>query len=1098
MKKLFTHFCLLGLLVWNTNTKAQVINGLIQHFKFDNSYTNEAGNVTFSASSFTTDREGNANSAIAISYSTQSQATIPGLPYGSAPRTISFWAKANQFFGLNYDPVFTYGTGTSNNAFSGCFSADRVLISAHTSHATWILGFGNQNVAGTWYHFTMTYDGTNAKIYRNGVLLGSEPRTWNTINNNDIFKLGLGVAGEQWFSGAIDDLKIFDRAIDATEALQLYQGDIDVCSNLLAYYNFDDPYNLSDHTETIPFTTTDPMYHISATAGRVNYALQTYQQATQPRTISLPGLPTGNNPRTIVFWLYTSSQFSVTQTFFSYGAAANAQTFGLYNNASGKLVFYGYGAGNDVTTSATISRNTWTQIAVVHNSNMVKIYTNGVLRHSFIPANTLNTASSTFKIGSFDGGVDDLAIYSRALSFAEIEHLYINGALNCPFPAGTNSFPVEYTFDNTLNNTDGLNNFVDNGLSFVNDRSANPQKALAIDVNKVTTANISILPKGSAARSVSLWYKVNSNSGNPGIFNYGGSEALEKFGLYLGATGNPIFQASGTDHAFGGNYAANTWHQAIVTYDGTVVKMYMNGTLLGSQPYTLATAGSNNFKLGNGAALNVDDLKIYDSALSQIEIYNSFNSTSSSSLPVLNLSSVSTTITTANIAYQINPNGGIATSVINYGLSNNNLSSQTSGFYATGASPTNSSAIISGLLPNTTYYYQVVVTNSVGTTSSAINSFTTSDASQITEYRFNNTHTDINGNNSFDVPGTSFVADRNANANAALNLPLAGVISATISGLPSGNASRSVSIWYKVTTNADYPGIFGYGANAANQKFGLYLGPNGNPIFQAYGNDKDFGSNYMANTWNHAVLTFDGLTIKMYMNGILLGQQAYTLSTASSSVFSLGSQTLTILSVDDLKLFDYALTAAEVNNLYNYNVAVLPVNLLSFTAKAQQNQAILNWLTASETNNSHFVVKHSTNAVDFVELSKVSAKGVNDASYQYIHNQATKGLNYYQLLQVDNDGKTTVLGTKTLNFGLAPSDINVSLNPTTNLANISFAEGTFHSAKLLNVNGQVLHKAEISKTQQSLTFSLSNYPSGVYFVHLLGDSQSAFQKIIKQ
>ncbi|GAB1464202.1 hypothetical protein [Pedobacter sp.] len=57
MRKIFTTSYLLVLLIWTSHLKAQVTNGLIQHFKFDNSYSNEAGNISFSATSFTTDRE---------------------------------------------------------------------------------------------------------------------------------------------------------------------------------------------------------------------------------------------------------------------------------------------------------------------------------------------------------------------------------------------------------------------------------------------------------------------------------------------------------------------------------------------------------------------------------------------------------------------------------------------------------------------------------------------------------------------------------------------------------------------------------------------------------------------------------------------------------------------------------------------------------------------------------------------------------------------------------------------------------------------------------------------------------------------------------
>ncbi|MBB4807511.1 hypothetical protein HNP38_002817 [Chryseobacterium defluvii] len=420
--------CLLFLIFQFVN--AQVTNGLIQSFRFNNNYTNDAGDVTFSTTSLTADRDGVPNSAINITYSSQSQAVIPGLPYGSSPRTIAFWAKANSFSGLNYDPVFTYGTGTPGNSCGGSFSADRVMFLGHTDNLTLILG--NQNVAGAWYHFIMTYDGTAAKIYRNGSLLGQLDKSWNTINNNDIFRLGVGVGGEQWFSGAVDELKIYNRALDSSEAVELYKGEIRLCDNVAGYFGFNA--SASSHNGSSVFTTTDPVYPVMYTPDRNNMgngALQTFQAATQPRAASIPGLPVGNSARTIAFWMKTSTAFTSQPTYFTYGNNANNQTFGLYSATNGNLVFQGFGAGNDVViTNSQLALNNWYHIAVVYNSYTVKVYVNGVLRHSFSNA-ALNTGNSAFRIGSFNGAVDDLLIYSRALSFGEIESLYSNGIVSC-------------------------------------------------------------------------------------------------------------------------------------------------------------------------------------------------------------------------------------------------------------------------------------------------------------------------------------------------------------------------------------------------------------------------------------------------------------------------------------------------------------------------------------------------------------------------------------------------------------------------------------------------------------------------------------------
>lgn len=202
-------------------TTASLPNSLIADYRFDFGYSDINNNNPFTANSgtsFTTDRNGNVNSALSIN-NTGITAVIPGLPYGNSPRTISFWAKTTSMW-PSYNMTFSYGQSSGSSACGGSFNGSIVEF----------LGYGNNfsansaNTNNTWYYFTYTYDGTTAKIYKNGTLLTSTPKTWNTLNNNNIFKLGVGVGGELSFIGAIDDLKIHNYVISDAQITQLYLG----------------------------------------------------------------------------------------------------------------------------------------------------------------------------------------------------------------------------------------------------------------------------------------------------------------------------------------------------------------------------------------------------------------------------------------------------------------------------------------------------------------------------------------------------------------------------------------------------------------------------------------------------------------------------------------------------------------------------------------------------------------------------------------------------------------------------------------------------------------------------------------------------------
>jgi hypothetical protein len=94
----------------------------------------------------------------------------------------------------------------------------------------------------------------------------------------------------------------------------------------------------------------------------------------------------------------------------------------------------------------------------------------------------------------------------------------------------------------------------------------------------------------------------------------------------------------------------------------------------------------------------------------------------------------------------------------------------------------------------------------------------------------------------------------------------------------------------------------------------------------------------------------------------------------------------------------------------------LPVTLLQYEAAVDRSSVILDWQTADEDDNAFFRVLHSTDGIAFAPLTELSGQGTTDylSTYRYAHATPAVGLNYYQLEQVDFDGTTTVLGTRSV------------------------------------------------------------------------------------
>ena len=90
------------------------------------------------------------------------------------------------------------------------------------------------------------------------------------------------------------------------------------------------------------------------------------------------------------------------------------------------------------------------------------------------------------------------------------------------------------------------------------------------------------------------------------------------------------------------------------------------------------------------------------------------------------------------------------------------------------------------------------------------------------------------------------------------------------------------------------------------------------------------------------------------------------------------------------------------------SVTPLPVELLSFKPNCINNQTVLKWATASEINNSHFEIQHSTDGETWNTIDSVEGAGnsVVEINYQYlVENPNTyQEFDYYRLKQVDYDG----------------------------------------------------------------------------------------------
>ncbi len=99
-------------------------------------------------------------------------------------------------------------------------------------------------------------------------------------------------------------------------------------------------------------------------------------------------------------------------------------------------------------------------------------------------------------------------------------------------------------------------------------------------------------------------------------------------------------------------------------------------------------------------------------------------------------------------------------------------------------------------------------------------------------------------------------------------------------------------------------------------------------------------------------------------------------------------------------------TAKKLTTIVSVQGEIVPVELAAFTAKSRENEVVLNWQTATETNNLGFVVERKRTGSDWLNVGYVKGHGtvVSPHQYSFTQNELELGRYEYRLKQLDSDG----------------------------------------------------------------------------------------------
>jgi hypothetical protein len=190
-------------------------------------------------------------------------------------------------------------------------------------------------------------------------------------------------------------------------------------------------------------------------------------------------------------------------------------------------------------------------------------------------------------------------------------------------------------------------------------------------------------------------------------------------------------------------------------------------------------------------------------------------------------------------------------------------------------------------------------------------------------------------------------------------------------------------------------------------------------------------------------------------------------------------------------------------------VGPLPIQMASFAANVvRDNQVEVAWRTASETNNYGFeIYRKRGDAGEWAKTGFVQGHGTTLApqSYSYVDAGLSFGKYYYQIKQIDLDGKSETFSPMEVTVGAVAEKLTLAqnypnpFNPSTVIEFVVPMSG-HATMKVYNVLGQEVatlfdRNAEAGRIN-STRFDASNLPSGLYFYTLKSAGTSETKRML--
>ena len=505
----------------------------------------------------------------------------------------------------------------------------------------------------------------------------------STFNNSTSSNSYFGYDSNNYFSGCMDDFRLYNKILTPDEVKHLYNRQLSG-GNLALHLPLTENTNNNLKDKSIYKHVTTNHGVESGDIGPVGGSITfnpigvisfdgTDDNITIPYDSSLDVSSTGGV--SVSVWVYVINYTSDFRCIFGAynNKSGNVSSYRLMINTSGKPYFLA--PSNEALSNEVLDLNKWYHIVGTANGSTRKIYVNGFLKDTDttnVALNGLDTNNDdSIRIGTnynnedmFFGSLSDFRIYNQALTAEQIKDIYFNQTI-----LGTEV--LHYKFNEKMGTTafdssgNGNNGTLTNGPTYY---LSNPYRNYAMKFDGSNDVNMDFVPKLNFSRTdsftINCWLYVDGITGSTHNYNniLGQINSTDSVGWYIqqhlhqfwftiraGAASNN-YQISVRANGF--SFTAKVWTHLSVVFTGTSstittsnIKFYINGINYLPTPFSTDTdsiASSYDFEQSQSSNIGkfsigtrrwgssstqgffhgkISDVRIYDYALDVEEIY---------------------------------------------------------------------------------------------------------------------------------------------------------------------------------------------------------------------------------------------------------------------------------------------------------------------------------------------------------------------------------------------------------------------------------------------------------------------------------------------